>query len=374
MYSSATINPHTDVASPFPAAVAGRTNIERVDARDCRAEIVSLFERNGNLQFPGLFDWYYRDQGQEMPLSWVLRDRKRRICGLCSVNIRRLRFGRMVVRAGVAGNLLVERGSGVYLGAFSLVNMMKSLVNEKEIDILLGIPNQLAFPIFSRLGFRTIDEWTTYVQVSESWHLLNFYFGLPGRLASPLVDLAAAARRGMSHWGQADFPRFRVIELSENDLNRVRFEDWPAPHHRFLNEATSDYLKWRFLRAPSQDYSIVALVSSKDEVCGYLVLRRSPGRIWVADCGVDHRQLTESAAILRFGHDRRALDSTVWVPAFASDMLSAELAFGGFTRMPVKWGGYPDFSLVAYWRPDHPLAAAFAQPISWKLFPGFNDV
>ena len=374
MHSSTTINPHTDIASPLPAAVAGRTNIERVDARDFRAEIVSLFERNGNPQFARLFDWYYRDQGQETPLSWMLHDRKRRVCGLCSVTIRTLRFGRTAVRAGVAGNLLVERGSGFYLGAFSLVNTMKSLVDEKQIDILIGIPNQFAYPVFSRLRFNRIGQWATYAQVSESRDLLSLHFGLSGRLASPLVDLAAAARRGLSHWRQVDFPRFRVIELTESELNGVRFEDWPAPQNRFLSEATSDYLKWRFLRAASQDYSIVALVSSKDEVCGYLVLRRSPGRIWVADCGVDHRQLTESAAILCFGHDRRALDSTVWVPALASDMLSAELAFGGFTRMPVKWGGYPDFSLVAYWRTDHPLAGAFAQPTSWKLFPGFNDV
>jgi hypothetical protein len=374
MHSSGTINPHTDIASPLPAALAQHATIEQVDARDSRAEIVSLFERNGNPQFARQFDWYYRDHGQETPLSWVLRDRKRRVFGLCSVTIRRLRFGTMAVRAGVAGNLFVDRGRGMYLGAFSLVDALKSLVNEKQIDILLGIPNQLAYPVFSRLGFNTIDRWTTYAQISRSRDLLSFHFGLPGRLASPLVDLAAAARRGLSDWVQADFSRFSVIELPESELSKVRFEDWPSPRQHFLNEATSEYLKWRFLLTPSQEYSIVALVSPECEVCSYLVLRYSPGRIWVADCGVDPRQLTEAAAILCFCHDRRALGSTIWVPTLASDVLSAELSLSGFTRMPAKWGGYPDFSLLAYWRPDHPLAGAFAQPTSWKLFPGFNDV
>jgi len=374
MHSSATINPRTEIASPLPAPCAQHVDIERVDARDSRAEIVSLFERNGNSQFARQFDWYYRDRGQETPLSWVLRDRKGRVSGLCSVTIRGLRFGTMAVRAGVAGNLLVGRGSGTYLGAFSLVRALKSLVNEKEIDILLGIPNQLAHPVFSRLGFTTIDHWTTYAQISESRDLLSFNFGLLGRVASPLVDLAAAARRGLSHWGQAAFSRFRAIELSESELNKVRFEDWPSPHRRFLSASTGEYLKWRFLRTPSQEYSMVALVSPKYEVCGYLVLRCSPGRIWVADCGVDHRQLTEAAAILCFCHDRRALGSTVWVPTLTSDVLSSELSFCGFTRMPAQWGGYPDFSLLAYWRPDHSLAAAFAEPTSWKLFSGFNDV
>ena len=51
MHSSVTINPHTDIASPLPAALAQHATIEQVDARDSRAEIVSLFERNGNPQF-----------------------------------------------------------------------------------------------------------------------------------------------------------------------------------------------------------------------------------------------------------------------------------------------------------------------------------
>jgi hypothetical protein len=280
----------------------------------------------------------------------------------------------MTVRGGVAGNLLMNRDSGTYLGAFSLVNAMKSLVDEKQIDILLGIPNKLAYPIFSRLGFNTINRWTTYAQISASRDLLSFHFGLLGRLAGPLVDLAAAARRGLSHWRQADFSRFRVIELPESELSKVRFEDWPSPRHRFLSEATSEYLKWRFLLHPSQEYSIVGLVSPKYEVCGYLVLRCSPGRICVTDCGVDQRQLSEAGAILCFCHDRRALETTVWVTTLRSGALSAQLRYCGFVTMGASMGGSPNLPLAAYWLPTHPLANAFAEPSSWNLLPGFNDV
>ncbi len=374
MQVGTTINLGNSVAKANSASPLIQRDIERVDARDFREEIIALFEGNRNSQFAQQFDWYYRDRGQQTPIAWLLRDRKRRIVGLCSVTLRTLRYGSTAVRAGVAGNLVMDRSCGAYLGPFSLVNAMKSLIADGEIDILLGIPNELAQPLFSRSGFHAIDRWTTHVQISKSRDLLNFYFGRPGKAASRLVDLGAAAKRSLSHWAQARCSCFRVVDLPELELHTVRFEEWPSLWHRFQNRVTSEYLAWRFLRFPVQEFSIVAIVTPQYEVCGYLVLRRSPGRIWIAECGVDHRRLSETDAILCFCHDPRALDSTVWIPTLSSGSLPQELSGCGFATMPHGMGGYPDFSLVAYWRPDHPLAGAFAQSTSWHLFSGFNDV
>ncbi|HXY04541.1 MAG TPA: hypothetical protein VEI49_13295 [Terriglobales bacterium] len=348
--------------------------IERVDARDFRAEILPLFEANGKPFFADQFDWYYRDKGQQTPTSWVLRDSKGRILGLCSVTIRNLSFGTLHVRAGIAGNLVVDRTRGAYLGPFSLVNAMKCLVNDSEIDVLLGIPNDLACPVFSRLDFKIIDRWTTYVQIAKSRDLLSCHFGRPGIAASAIVDWAAAAMRGLSHWQQVKSSGLRVIELTETELARVRFEEWPSAWHRFQTVATSDYLKWHFLRSPMNDFTAVGIVSPKYEVLAYLVLRTSRGRIWIADCGADHRRLTETLAILCFCHDRRALAGTVWIPTLSSGAFAQQLASCGFAKMPTAMGAYPDFPLVGFWRPDHPLADAFSQPSSWHLFSGFNDV
>src|SRR5579871_4721597 len=89
--------------------------VERVDAKDFREQIIRLFESNGNFQFAQRFDWYYRDRSQPAPISFVLRDKNLRVFGLCSVNLRDLRFGKIAVRAGVAGNLVVDRSIGAYL-------------------------------------------------------------------------------------------------------------------------------------------------------------------------------------------------------------------------------------------------------------------
>jgi hypothetical protein len=351
-----------------------RGTVIRIDARDLRQEIISLFEANGKADFGKRFDWYYRSNGQEMPTSWVLRDARGRVLGLCSVTIRAMRFGNIPVRAGVAGNLLVDRNRGAYLAAFSLVNAIKSLVHDHEIDVLLGIPNELAQPVFSRLGFSVIARWTTYVQVVKSRDLLRFHFGASGALASPLVDWAAALKRGLCGWQGTNNSGFRVIQLAEHEVSQIRCDEWPFPADRFRLIADGEYLKWRFARAPSHEFHLVGIVSSLGKICAYLVVRSAGGRIWIADCAADHKQLTEVETMQCFCKDARARNSTVWIPVLSSTTFSRQLPKSGLIKISSRRGGYPDFPLVGYWRTDHPLAHAFGQPSSWELLSGFNDV
>jgi len=370
----------TTVASTPGTSMAGqvassrRGSVERVDARQYRGEIISLYERDGNQQFPAQFDWYYRDRGQPPPISWLLRDQKERVCGVCSVTLRDLQFGKINIRAGVAGNLMVDRATGLYLGAFSLVNTMKAMVLNREIDILLGIPNQSAKSIFLRLGFHVIDRWKTCMQAFHSRELLRFYLGFAGDLAGPLVDFCTGTRRALSHWTQADLKGFRVVELAQDELDRLPLEDWPAPWKRFVVRGSSEYLEWRFLRNPLNPCEIAAVAASDGTLCGYLVLQRLPGRVVIVDCGVDHRQLSETAAILSFCRDRQARRSTVWVTSLGTGALSEQLSSCGFVSAPPKMGGYPDYPLVGFWLPEHSLASAFCEAGAWNLFPGFNDV
>ena len=198
-----------------PTAPNTSTVVERVDLREYKNDILALCQRNGTPEVARRFDWYYRDQGQERPFSWILRDGKGEICGLCSVTVRDLRHGKTTVKAGVAGNLLVDRSKRVYLGAFSLVRATKSLVTNKEVDILMGIPNQFSQPIFLRLGYKVIDLWTTHAFIHGSRQLLQSHLGWVGRVASPIVDFCAAAKRVLAANLHPNYGSLRVVNVPE---------------------------------------------------------------------------------------------------------------------------------------------------------------
>ncbi len=364
--------PHSELANPFPANAREGT-VERGDARLHREEIIQLYERAGKTQFRSLFDWYYRSEGQQTPTSWMLRDRRGSICGLCSVTIRLLQFGNTMLRAGISGNLLVDRTNGMYHGALDLVRAMKSLVTDGEIDILLGIPNALAQPVFARVGFQEIGRWQTHACLHRSRDLLRSRFGVAGTLASPLVDFCAATRRAFAGWSHTPASRLNVREIAEDELGKIPFENWVRPGDRIEAHLAPDYLKWRYLRNPADRYALAGIEAS-GELCGYLTLRRLPRRVWITDCAVDRHRISEADAILGFCRDHRLSGSTAWITHLRSSSLSTQLSSYGFIPVPPSAGGYPDYRLVGFWRPDHPLSETFSREDGWNLFPGCNDV
>src|SRR5581483_4321517 len=351
----------------------GAVTIEQADPREYRADVVRLFEQDGKTDFRNQFDWYYRNRGQQTPYSWLLRGQDGRIQGLISVTARPLRFGGMPIRAGITGNLIVDRKSGIYFGASSLVRAAQSLVNNHSVDVLLGIPNEFSQRVFRRLKFRTLDRWRTYAQLFRCRNLLVPRIGFPGVLASPFLDLYADMRR-LTHGYYRQRSALTIVEIEEDRLNELQLENWQHAKDQVVVASTCEYLQWRFLRCPSKQYSISGVQTESGEICGYLVLRHTPGRLWIVDCEVDASRLTKSEAILCFCRHCKAGVDSVWVPSLRSSVLSKNLAARGFVSVSASIGGYPDYPLVGFWSDEHPLANIFSQASSWDLLPGFNDV
>ncbi len=360
---------------PVPAVVPERLapHVERVDIYQHKPELIALFERSGRPEFASRFDWYYHDDGQK-PMSWVLRESGGAISGVCSVTLRSLRYGARSVRAGVAGNLLIDRGKGGYLGAISLVRAMKSLVTSHDIDVLLGIPNALSEPIFTRLEFTIIDRWITHAFVHHSGKLLQTRLGWPGTIARPLLDLCAAAVEKVTSPDSLQADSLRVVNVTERDFSEIPFHNWAVPEGRFVMCPSKDYLLTRFLKAPLSRYSFSILANSSGKACGCIVLRHGKDRSWIADCWVDFGQIDEVTAISQFCRSKHSTSNMVWIAHLRSAPLSKQLASHGFIRMAPALGGYPNLPLVGFWLAGHPLAYEFSQASSWGLFTGFNDV
>lgn len=347
-------------------------SVECVDARLFRDDIIRLFESCGNTEFAAQFDWYYRDNGQEAPTTWLLRNRNREISGVSSVTIRTLQFGEKVLRAGVAGNLVMRRNSGLYHGALALVRAMKSMVTSRQVDILLGIPNDASRWIFERLGFHNIGQWITRAWIARSAALLRSRSGWPVILAAPAVDGYAAIRR-LVRAGRLLPKEGIVSEISGHNLGSLASTEW-LQDERFTVCPTSDFLNARFLQHPNKRFRIYALSNTSDGAHAYLAVRASQGREWILDCRADARFMSVHEAILTFCRLQSRDAGSVWLTHLVADPLCGPLGRSGFITIPPSLGGYPAYPLVGFWLAEHGLAHAFSQAESWHLFPGFNDV
>jgi hypothetical protein len=349
--------------------------VERCDACEFQEEIQSLFDRNGQPLPRQHFDRYYGHNGNATVLSWVLRGAlDRAIVGLCSVVPRTFRFGDRLVRAGVVGNLMVDKNSRG-IGGVALLRSVQALVSNKQFDILLGIPT-LGPPmrLILRMGFRTIAHWQTYVQIFRSRASLQARYATSGAAMSPLVDLVAALRRRFSSFRKGSIANLMLEDLTRDQVTRLPVENWPALDDCFLADFSTEMLESRFPQGSLENYRFIGIVHRQDNsVRGYLVVDCQRGRVIVWHCRTDLRVLSEADAILSLCRDSKRYGETFGVITLRGSVLSRLLERSGFIPLPPRFGGN-EHSLVGFWRPDHPLAQYFDLPSRWDVFPGINDV
>jgi rhodanese-related sulfurtransferase len=349
--------------------------VEHCDAREFHDEILSLFDRNGQPLPHQQFDWYYGHNGNASVLSWVLRGSAHgAISGLCSVVPRTFRFGDKPVRAGLVGNLMVDKDIRA-IGGLALLRSVQSLVLNKQLDILLGMPT-LAPPrrLVLRMGFRPIASWQTYVQIFRSRAALYSRYGTAGAALSPLVDSIAAVRRRFSYFREGSTSNLTLEELTRHQVSRLAVESWPPLDGCFLAEFSAAMLDVRFLRQPVENYRVIGITHRPDNsIRGYLVLDCRRGRVIVCHCRTDPRMLSDADAVLTLCHGGRRYGETVGVITLRGSTLSSVLERWGFVSLPASLGGC-EHSLLGFWRPDHPLAQYFDRPSRWNVFPGFSDV
>lgn len=364
----------TQILDDLAVADEPGVDLEHGDARGHRDEILRLYERTGREDLVSQFDWYYRSEEQPAPTTWFLRSHTNQLCGIVSVSVRKMRWEGTPILAGVAGNLLIDRKQGLYYGASTLVSAMKSLVVQGDLDVLLGIPNDKAYPVFARAGFREVDRWATHASLYHSHDILPSDFRVMRILAIPFVGLAALTCRAIGKQMRTSVSGLAIRSMTEDELSGLPLETWLGRTSVISMSASVEYLKSRYLRCPGRAYSVVAVVDDQGRACGCLCLRHSPRRIWITDCFVDRTRISEATAVLALCGAWKPGDQTIWVAHLRSSEMSAQLSAAGLIPVSSRFGGYPDYPLVAFWKPEHPLGGVFSQPCSWQILPGFNDI
>ena len=342
--------------------------VERRDLRDCRNAVISLFARNGFSYTGHLFDWYYSNAVSQPPICWILRDRgSTKIVGICSVVRRTIHWDGTELAAGVPGDLVVDADSRSSFGGIELVRCVQSLVQQEELDVLIGVPSMDVLPLAERMGFRRLSVWESYAQIVNSRAALRLRLGRVGAAFSPFVDVQAALFRALK---TRSAPHFDVVELSRQRLAQLETDKWSFPARSFVLDTSLEFLRWRFLDTPIAAYRIFGIVDSKTgHWCGYVVGTPADGKLVISDCRTDARILQEADALINLFRYCQNEGCTVAVESLRSSSLSQELRALGFIKIPPRRGHHSPW-LVGYWRSDHKLAQEFAEPALWKLFRG----
>ena len=147
-------------------------SVRQSEALPVADTLMGLWRRNlgirPDIDLSARLRWYYLD-GPEGPgrvmLLVATGPEGETVVGCEGIGVRRFAVAGQPgpVRAGLLGDLAVERSHRTLMPALSLVRASRNVA--RELTMHYGFPNAAAAPLFERIGYRTLGTLTRWVRV-----------------------------------------------------------------------------------------------------------------------------------------------------------------------------------------------------------------
>lgn len=317
------------------------------------------------------YSWFYQGNVCGPASCWTIRDNvDGGVVGSTGVFPRQFLIDGLPRAAGITGGFGVDGKHRVLGPAMMLQRSTVAACDEGLFEFLYGSPNKRSEPVQLRAGYSVVGRERRLVRVLRAEEYLSRHIDMP--LVSGL--LGATANAALRVHAMYAFRRARsqayvleVVSRFDERFDRL----WQRSCHQFriAGERSSRFLNWRFADCPFVDFRTVALVHRKSgDVTGYITYYLDNNVAHIADlwaCDVTDIMERLLAAFLReqLSQGRKAVS----VLYFGSQRVMDKLRAFGFTERE------EGRKVVAYARPDSPLASVLSNPDNWHFTEADND-
>lgn len=276
-----------------------RYRVERADPRAVGDALCRVW--TDNLRIDGdpetKHAWLYRDAPDPSPAVFLLHAANGAadgVVGTAGVGIRRIAVGERELRAGLHGDLAVDRDHRSVMPALMLLREAKGWALA-QLDLAYGFPNHAAEGVFKRVGYRRLGTIVRHVRVlRHAAYMARVGDAELARLPPSVRPLASAAlarpatanliARGvdaaMLVRGGSDLLRAaRRLKLEWPTAIDGRLDVlWDAARHDYdvLAARTARFVDWRFFRGAGAVHRALALAVDRGGVPqAYAVIERA---------------------------------------------------------------------------------------------------
>lgn len=243
---------------------------KRVEAEQVEATLIDIWRRN--LQVSGdlrqRFDWTYRQNPDGPGATFLIEHggdgEEATVVGSTSVFARCFAVDGRSVESGILGDVAVDNAHRTLFPALMLQKAARRDANER-IGLLYGFPNELAQPLYKRLGFHQLGSMVRYARPLG----IERYARAQEKLPSVL---GAAARIVDIGWRQIDAIKAHLSPtehpLEWTDQIDARFDElWARARtgYRVVGCRTAEFLRWRFTAKPDERFRFATLTHEKLE-------------------------------------------------------------------------------------------------------------
>jgi len=322
----AVIGPTTTPAGP---------TILPADAQADREAVLALWHRNLPEGTGDRYDWLYASGRAR---QWVARDAQQSSQAVASIGLlaRDMRLFGEEHHCGQPIDLNVDRRYRLGWLALRLQGTIAERVNEGELSLAYGLPNEQSEAVARRAGYSVVGPVQRWARPLRSHDYLHHRLsGALGKAASTSLDTALWLRSPESRYRRSRDHRVEVTDVFDDRFDRL----WQKASRQFpiIGVRSSDYLSWRFGQAPHTVYRALTLADRDDQLLAYLVYTCHDDVAYVADFLHADDSLGD-AVLAEFVRMMRVQKAKAIITIFtgASSVIRRLRRFG-FRRRPSSW-------------------------------------
>jgi len=219
------------------------------------------------------------------PTVWYLAfdEKKDKLAGAISLMPKTLYLNNRTIRAGIMGDLMVNKKYRVLGPTVSLPKAVVSSVPDLKIEFLYTIPNKDSTKILERNDFYCLMDLNYFVRpINIAYYLEKYLPFMKGRFAFRLINNTL---RSFSNAVRSEIPGV-FNEVAHLDDSYGDF--WSRIQKKMVStiesERSSQFLNWRYFRNPQFDFRMLTYRSSESEpMSGYLIYCSSLNKIEIFD-------------------------------------------------------------------------------------------
>ena len=254
--------------------------VAQTETNAVRDDILALWARNLPEASPQRYDWLYENGPTQ---GWVVRDDDETIIGSIGMMDRTMKVFNDICRTGQPVDFNVDKQHRTVGPALQLQRRLTEAVDDGQLALSYGLPNEQAQPVLRRVGYRATGIMGRWTKPLRTYDVLGDYLKNRSfrKAASVVLDAGLQLTSPETRRCRRRGIRAEIVDRFDDRFDRL----WAAARDKYaiIGQRTSDYLQWRFAECPDVRYRTLTLCDDCDRLLAYLTYSQDKGRAYIGD-------------------------------------------------------------------------------------------
>ena len=192
------------------------------------------------------------------PATWFFAFEQNRgdLVGMISLTPRELMANGCKIRAGILGDIVVDKKHRVFSPALNLVKKALNAMDSINLSLIYSIPNPQAAKVLTRSGLHIIGQFLHLVRpIDFHYYQKKYIKQLSSIILSNALDSVLKILSRDTYSSDSDIQEQKTIDERFNTL----WKNYRIPPEVIIGVRSTEYVQWKFIDNPLSDFHLIAI-------------------------------------------------------------------------------------------------------------------